>query len=103
MEKNTSNNVVIYQTKSRALELRGDSKNETVWANQAQIAEAFNVDVRTVSEHIKNIYKTKELAQGSTVRNIRIVQTEGKRSIEREIQHYNLDMIISRGFGRNCR
>lgn len=57
-KKNTPNNVVVYQTKSGALELRGDSKNETVWATQAQIAEAFGVNVRTVNEHIKNIFKT---------------------------------------------
>lgn len=76
--KNISN-VVIYQTKSGALELRGDFTNETVWATQAQIATAFDVDVRTINEHIKNIYKTEELEEVSTLRKFRIVQTEGKR------------------------
>ncbi len=76
--KNISN-VVIYQTKSGALELRGDFTNETVWETQAQIATAFDVDVRTINEHIKNIYKTEELEEVSTLRKFRIVQTEGKR------------------------
>lgn len=102
-KKNTLNKVVIYQTKSGALELRGDSKNETVWATQAQIAEAFSVNVRTVNEHIKNIYKTEELSENSTIRNFRIVRTEGKRAIEREVQHYNLDMIISVGYRVNSK
>lgn len=102
-KKNTPNNVVVYQTKSGALELRGDSKNETVWATQAQIAVAFGVNVRTVNEHIKNIYKTEELSESSTIRNFRIVQNEGRRVIEREVQHYNLDMIISVGYRVNSK
>ena len=103
VKKNTPNNVVVYQTKSGALELRGDTKNETVWATQAQIAEAFGVDVRTVSEHITTIYKTKELVKDPTIRNFWIVQNEGKRVIEREVQHYNLDMIISVGYRVNSK
>jgi prophage maintenance system killer protein len=102
-KKSTQNNVVIYQTKSGALELRGDTKNETVWATQAQIASAFNIDVRTVSEHIRNIYKTQELMEGPTIRNFRIVQTEGNRKIDREIKHYDLDMIISVGYRVNSK
>ncbi len=74
------NNLVIYQTKSGALELRGDAQKETVWATQIQIATAFDVDVRTVNEHIKNIYKTDELSEMATIRNFRIVQIEGKRT-----------------------
>ena len=50
------NKKLIYQTKSGALELRGDTKKETIWATQSQIADAFTVDVRTINEHIKNIY-----------------------------------------------
>lgn len=70
--------LVIYQAKNGALELRGDFSHETLWATQAQIAEAFGVDVRTISEHIKNIYKTNELTEKATLRNFRIV---GKRRI----------------------
>lgn len=73
------NNVVVYQTKSGALELRGDPKNETVCATQAQIAEAFSVSVPTINEHIKNVFKTEELKESSTIRKFRIVQNEGRR------------------------
>ncbi len=97
-KKNLAKDVVIYQAKTGAIELRGDFEHETVWATQAQIASAFNVDVRTINEHIKNIYKTKELRENPTLRNFRIVQKEGKRQIEREVKHYNLDIILSVGY-----
>lgn len=96
-----NNNVIIYQTKSGALELKGDFTRETVWATQMQISSAFDVDVRTVNEHIKNIYRTNELEENSTIRKFRIVQKEGSREIEREVNHYNLDMIISVGYRVN--
>jgi hypothetical protein len=57
--------------------LREDLKTETIWATQAQIAEAFDVDVRTINEHIKNIFKTEELIEEATLRKFRIVQEEG--------------------------
>ncbi len=97
------NSVVIYQTKTGAIELRGDIRAETVWATQAQIAEAFDVNVRTVNEHIKNIYKTEELSDKSTIRNFRIVQKEGGREVERDVNHYNLDMILSVGYRVNSK
>ncbi len=96
-------NVVIYQAKSGAIELRGDFSHETIWASQLQIAQAFAVDVRTINEHIKNIYKTKELIAKPTIRNFRIVQKEGKREISREIKHYNLDLILSVGYRVNSK
>ena len=102
-KKQTKNSVVIYQAKSGAIELRGDFSKETVWATQAQIAEAFNVDVRTINEHVQNILKTKELTESSTIRNFRIVQNEGKRKVEREVKHYNLDMILSVGYRVNSK
>lgn len=95
--------MVIFQTKSGALELRGDIEEETLWATQAQVAQAFDVDVRTVNEHIKNIYKNEELTERATIRKFRIVQVEGKRSIERELNHYNLDMVLSVGYRVNSK
>lgn len=68
------NQVVIYQAKSGAIELRGDFGKETIWATQAQVAAAFDVDVRTVNEHILNVYSTKELLEKTTLRNFRILQ-----------------------------
>lgn len=97
----SKNNIIVYQTKSGSLEFKGDFSRETLWATQVQIAEAFNVNVRTINEHVKNIYKTKELNESSTIRNFRIVQKEGKRDVEREVNHYNLDMIISIGYRVN--
>lgn len=99
--KNTG--VVIYQAKNGAIELRGDFEHENIWATQAQIAAAFEVDVRTTNEHIQNIFKTKELEEKATLREFRIVQTEGSRQVEREVKHYNLDMIISVGYRVNSK
>jgi len=103
MTKKTQKQLVIYQGKSGAIEFRGDFDRETIWGTQKQIAELFNVDVRTVNEHIKNIFKTVELEEASTIRKFRIVQKEGKRSVEREVNLYNLDAIISVGYRVNSK
>lgn len=95
--------VIIYQSKAGAIELKGDFQQETLWASQAQIATAFSVDIRTINEHIVNIYKTGELLENATLRNFRIVQKEGKREILRNIKHYNLDMILSVGYRVNSK
>ena len=102
-ELKKENKIVIYQTKNGALELRSDFNKETIWATQAQIAEAFNVSIPTINEHFKNIYQTKELNKNSTIRNFLIVQKEGNRNIEREIKHYNLDVILSVGYKVNSK
>ena len=59
------------------------------------LATIYDVDVRTVNEHIKNIYSDRELLENSTIRNFRIVQNEGNRKVTREVKHYNLQMIIA--------
>ncbi len=71
---------------------------DTVWLSQRQMAELFAKDVRTVNEHIKNIYKEEELSEKPTIRNFRIVQKEGQRQVQRDVDHYNLDVIISVGY-----
>ena len=83
-KESVKNKIVIYQAKSGAIELRGDFGKETVWASQVQIATAFDVDVRTVNEHIQNIYKTEELNEKPTIRHFRIVQM----SIENKIRYF---------------
>lgn len=103
MKKRDKNELVIYQAKNGAIELRGDFSRETIWATQAQIAVAFSVSIPTINEHLKNIYKTKELRKSATIRNFRIVQKEGKREIEREVNHYNLDTILSVGYRVNSK
>ena len=102
-KKKGEQGVVIYQAKSGAIELRGDFGKETIWATQAQIANAFDIDVRTINEHIQNILRTKELTEKATVRNFRTVQKEGKREVTRDIKHYNLDMILAVGYRTNSK
>jgi hypothetical protein len=78
-----------------------DRDRETIWTSQKNIGQIFNVDVRTVSEHIQNIFNSNELERDSTVRKIRIVQTEGTRNVERQVDFYNLDVIIAIGYRVN--
>ncbi len=96
-----SNELVIYQTKSGALELRGDFEKETVWATQAQIAEIFNVTPQNITIHLNKIYSEKELEQRSTCKESLQVQTEGNRAIKRTVKLYNLDAIIAVGYRIN--
>lgn len=91
-------NLVIFNDENLELEVKVDKENETVWLTQKQMAELFERDVRTINEHIINIYDEGELDETSTIRKFRIVQTEGKRSVNRELDHYNLDMIIAVGY-----
>ncbi len=73
--------------------------DETVWLSQKMMSELFQKDVRTISEHINNIFSENELNQDfATVRNFRIVQKEGTRDVERNIDFYSLDVIISVGY-----
>jgi hypothetical protein len=76
-------------------------EDETFWLSQKKMAELFGVDVRTINEHLKNIFKTNELEEKSTIRNFRIVQQEGTREVSREIDFYNLDAIIAVGYRVN--
>jgi len=103
MKNKSIKNIAIYQAKNGAIEFRGDYEKETIWGTQKQIAEVFGVDVRTINEHLINIYKTEELKEDSTVRKFRIVQKEGKREVEREVSFYNLDAILSVGYRVNSK
>jgi len=94
---------VIYQGKSGAIEFRGDFKRDTIWANLNQIAELFGVKKAAISKHLSNIYKEKELEEKATVSILETVQTEGKRSVRRNIEYYNLDAIISVGYRVNSK
>jgi death-on-curing family protein len=89
--------IVIYKSKDGPkLEVR--LEEETVWLTQKQMALLFDKGVSTINEHIKNIYKEGELEENSTIRKFRIVQNEGSRLVEREVDFYNLDVIISVGY-----
>lgn len=76
-------------------------QDENVWLTQRMMAELYGIDVRTVSEHIAKVIADNELTEESTIRNFRIVQTEGTRQVSREVKHYNLQMIIAVGFKVN--
>ena len=95
--------MVIYQTKSGAIEFRGDFAHETLWATQAQIAEIFGIERSVITKHIGNIYKENELKEKGTSAKIAQVQTEGKRTVERSVEHYNLDVILSVGYRVNSK
>jgi prophage maintenance system killer protein len=90
--------VILYKTPDGKIELDVKLEDETVWLTQAQMAKLFNQTKQTVSMHIGNIYKEGELLRNSTVRKFLTVQTEGKRKIVRQIDYYNLDVIISIGY-----
>ncbi len=87
------------QDSSEGIEVRFDES--TIWLSQKLMAELFGVDVRTVNEHLKNIFSTGELDPGATIRNFRIVQKEGARQVARNVDHYSLDAIISVGYRVN--
>lgn len=73
-------------------------EQDTVWLSQAQMAELFDKDVRTINEHLGNVFAEGELEREPTIRKFRIVRQEGKRQVQRDIEHYNLDAIISVGY-----
>lgn len=76
-------------------------EDENIWLTQKMMAALYDVDVRTVNEHIKKIYADGELTEQATIRKFRIVQTEGTRQVNRELTHYNLQAIIAVGFKVN--
>ena len=92
--------IEIYQGQE-GIQIEVHFEQETIWLTQLQMAQLCDKDVRTINEHIQNIYKTRELEQSPTIRKFRIVRQEGERQIRQNIDHYNLDMIISVGYRIN--
>lgn len=90
--------IIIYQSENGDTKIDVHFQDETVWLTQAQLCELYQSSKTNVSEHIKNIFEEGELDEGATVRKFRTVQTEGNRSVNRELTYYNLDMIISLGY-----
>lgn len=87
--------VVIYRTADGVATLDVTLEVQTVWLTQVQMARLFGKDVRTVSEHIANVYRERELQKSPTVRKFRIVRKEGSRNVDRPIGHDKLDIIIN--------
>lgn len=97
-ELENTGKILIYQNE------KGDTKidvfffGDTIWMSQRTMAELYQVDVRTINEHISDIYDDGELDKNATIRNFRIVRKEGSRQVNRDIMHYNLDMILAVGY-----
>ncbi|KAB8136807.1 virulence RhuM family protein [Gracilibacillus oryzae] len=90
--------ILIYQTEDGNTKIDVRLEDETVWMTQKMIAELFQKSVKTINEHIKNIYEEGEHRIDTTIRKNRIVQVEGSREVEREVTFYNLEMIIAVGY-----
>src|ERR1039457_5655399 len=90
--------IVLYQIEDGRTRVECRFVDETLWLSQGLIAELFQKDVRTINEHLQNIYAERELEEGATIRKFRIVRREGVRDVEREIEHYNLDAILAVGY-----
>ena len=89
---------LLYQTEDGRTRVQCRFEQDSLWLTQALIAELFQKDVRTINEHLVNIYDEAELSPEATLRKFRIVRIEGARQVSRELDHYNLDAIIAVGF-----
>ncbi len=93
-----SGEIVLFQTEDGRTRLQVRLEAETVWLSQAQMAELFQTTKQNISFHIQNIYEENELRQDRTVKEYLTVQSEGSREVKRNIEFYNLDVVISVGY-----
>lgn len=98
MDNKNRDKIIIYEGDDGRSHVEVIFEGETVWLTQAQLIDLFQSSKSNISEHIKNIYAEQELTMESTVRKFRTVQKEGDRNVSRDIEHYNLDLIISLGY-----
>ncbi len=96
-----NNQIIFYSTPDGNEKVEVVFEDETFWLSQKRIADLFGVNVRTINEHLQNIYSTDELLKDSTIRNFRIVQKEGKREVTRSVDFYRLEVIIAVGYRVN--
>lgn len=90
--------LVLYQTEDGRTRVQCRFEGATIWLTQALMAELFQKDVRTINEHLVNVFEEGELDRASTIRSFRIVRTEGARQVAREIEHYSLPAILAVGY-----
>jgi prophage maintenance system killer protein len=102
-KKEIQNKIIIYTDKKGNVELKADVEKETIWASLDQIAELFGRDKSVISRHLKNIFSEAELDRKATVAKNATVQKEGDREIIRNIEYYNLDVILSVGYRVNSK
>ncbi|PUZ27281.1 Uncharacterized conserved protein [Chitinophaga costaii] len=96
-----NNEIIFYTSPEGDIKIEVFFNDETFWLSQKKMAEVFGVDVRTINEHLQNIYNTGELQREATIRKIRIVQKEGSRDVARDVDFFNLDAIIAVGYRVN--
>jgi len=92
------NEIVLYRPNELAEHIEVRLENETVWLNRMQISSLFNRDVKTIGKHINNVFAEGELEVKATIAKFATVQNEGGRMVERQVEYYNLDVIISVGY-----
>ncbi len=90
--------IILYQTEDGRTRVQCWFQNNSIWLTQKLIAELFGVSLKAANEHLVNIYNEGELDAEATIRNFRIVRTEGTREVTRSIEHYNLDAILAVGY-----
>ena len=98
MSVDCTGNLIIYQTEDGRAQVECRLVDETIWLSQALMAELFARDVRTINEHLQNLYAEEELSPEATIRKFRKVRLEGGREVARSIDHYNLEAILAVGF-----
>jgi prophage maintenance system killer protein len=103
MEKDKNQNFIIFKDSGTGIEVEVKFNDENLWLNLNQLSQLFKRDKSAISRHIKNIYESKELDRSSTVAFFATVQNEGKRQVERNIEFFNLDLIISLGYRVNSK
>ncbi len=96
--RNSTAEFLIFTNQSKTSTIEARYEDESIWLTQKLMAELFDVEVNTINYHLKELYKSLEITEERTIRNFRIVQTEGIRQVTRDIDFYNLDAIISIGF-----
>ncbi len=99
--RNSTAEFLVFTSQAREDGIEVRVQDENVWLTQKLIAKLFDVKIPTINEHLKNIYSTFELEKKATIRKFLIVQKEGNREVNREIEHYNLEAIISLGYRIN--
>jgi hypothetical protein len=92
------NEIILYSLNELPDHIEVRLENESIWLNRQQLSLLFGRDVKTIDKHINNVFIEGELQKGSTVANFARVQEEGGRTIERQIEYYNIDVIISVGY-----
>ena len=92
------NEILLYTDETGKMNVNVRFAEEDVWVTQVQLAEIYATTRQNIGQHIENIYKDNELPREATIKKFFIVQTEGTRQVKREIDHYNLDIIIAIGY-----